>query len=126
MRNVSLTLTVLLGVTVLALATLTITNKSQEITPSSPFHGAADLIVPQSRAYSLSGQQRQVQITGVTAEVRILQQVATTTMDVGLDNPTRQIQEAEMLISVPDGAGGRSFTSAGSAKEATAKLLPKE
>ena len=126
MRNVSLTLTVLLGVTVLAFASLTITTKSQEITPSSQFHGAANLIVPQSRAYSLSGLQRQVQITGVTAEVRILQQVATTTMDVGLDNPTRQIQEAEMLIPVPDGAVVRSFTFAGSAKESTAKLLPKD
>jgi Ca-activated chloride channel family protein len=124
MRNVSLTLTVLLGVTFLGLTTLTITTKSQEIT-SSQFHGAANLIIPQSRAYSLSGLQRQVQITGVTAEVRILQQVATTTMDVGLDNPTRQIQEAEMLIPVPDGAVVRSFTFAGSAKESTAKLLPK-
>ncbi|HEY0726548.1 MAG TPA: VIT domain-containing protein [Pyrinomonadaceae bacterium] len=126
MRNVSLTLAVLLGVTFLGLATLTTTTKSQEITPSSHFHGAANVIIPQSRAYSLSGQQRQVQITGVTAEVRILQQVATTTMDVGLDHPTRQIQEAEMLIPVPDGAVVRSFTFAGSAKESTAKLLPKE
>lgn len=126
MRNVSLTLTVLLGVTFLAFTTLTITTKSQEITPSSHFHGAANLIVPQSRAYSLSGLQEQVKITGVTAEVRILQQVATTTMDVGLDNPTRQIQEAEMLIPVPDGAVVRSFTFAGSAKESTAKLLPKD
>ena len=125
MRNVSLTLTVLLGVTFLGLATLTSTTKSQEITPTRQFHGAANIIIPQSRAYSLSGQQRQVQITGVTAEVRILQQVATTTMDVGLDNPTRQIQEAEMLIPVPDGAVVRSFTFAGSAKESTAKLLPK-
>lgn len=130
MRNVTLTLTVVLGVTFLALATLTITTQSQEITGGSApttFHSsAANLIVPQSRAYSLSGQQQQVQISGVTAEVRILQQVATTTMDVALDNPTRQIQEAEMLIPVPDGAVVRSFTFAGSQKESTAKLLPKE
>jgi len=130
MRNVTLTLTVVLGVTFLALATLTITTQSQEITGGSApttFHSsAANLIVPQSRAYSLAGQQEQVQISGVTAEVRILQQVATTTMDVALDNPTRQIQEAEMLIPVPDGAVVRSFTFAGSQKESTAKLLPKE
>lgn len=127
MRNVTLTLMVLLGISLLALTTLT--TQSQEIAggpaPTTFQSSAANLIVPQSRSYSLSGPQRQVEITGVAAEVRILEQVATTTMDVGLSNPTRQIQEAEMLIPVPDGAVVRSFTFGGSAKESTAKLLPK-
>jgi Ca-activated chloride channel family protein len=61
----------------------------------------------------------------VVAEVRILEQVATTTMDVALTNPTNRLQEAEMLIPVPDGAVVRSFNFEGSAKEPTAKLLPK-
>jgi Ca-activated chloride channel homolog len=129
MRNLTLTLTVLLSTAFLALTTLTITTHSQEITGGSAAGtfqtSAANLIVPQARSYSFSGQQQQVQITGVTAEVRILEQVATTTMDVALANPTRQIQEAEMLIPVPDGAVVRSFTFAGAAKEPTAKLLPK-
>ena len=126
MRYVTLTLTILLGVTLLAFTTLTDTTHSQEITPSTTFQSsAANLIVPQSRSYSFSGAQQQVQITGVAAEVRILEQVATTTMDVGLANPTQRIQEAEMLIPVPDGAVVRSFTFEGSAKESTAKLLPK-
>ena len=126
MRNVTLTLTVLLGVTLLAFTILTDTTHSQEITPSTTFQSsAANLIVPQARSYSFSGAQQQVQITGVAAEVRILEQVATTTMDVGLANPTQRIQEAEMLIPVPDGAVVRSFTFEGSAKESTAKLLPK-
>ena len=126
MRNVTLTLTLLLSVSFLAFTTLTDTTHSQEITPSSTFQNrAANLIVPQARSYSFSGLQQQVQITSVAAEVRILEQVATTTMDVGLANPTRQIQEAEMLIPVPDGAVVRSFTFEGSAKESTAKLLPK-
>jgi Ca-activated chloride channel family protein len=130
MRKVTLPLTVLLGINFLVL-TLTAVTHSQEITGSGgsqpiDFHSrAANLIVPQSRSYSFSGSTQQVQITGVNAEVRILEQVATTTMDVGLTNPTRQIQEAEMLIPVPDGAVVRSFTFAGSAKEATAKILPK-
>lgn len=126
MRNVTLTLTVLVGVTLLAFTILTDTTHSQEITPSNTFqNSAANLIVPQARSYSFSGPQQQVQITGVKAEVRILEQVATTTMDVGLANPTQRIQEAEMLIPVPDGAVVRSFTFEGSAKESTAKLLPK-
>lgn len=126
MRNVTLTLTILLGVTLLAFTNLTDTTHSQEITPSTTFQSsAANLIVPQARSYSFSGAQQQVQITGVAADVRILEQVATTTMDVGLANPTQRIQEAEMLIPVPDGAVVRSFTFEGSAKESTAKLLPK-
>jgi Ca-activated chloride channel homolog len=131
MRYVTRTLAVVLGTTLLTFAILNTSTHSQEITGSSGsqpsvFHSrAANLIVPQSRSYSLSGAQQPMQITGVAAEVRILEQVATTTLDVALANPTNQIQEAEMLIPVPDGAVVRSFTFAGSAKESTAKLLPK-
>ena len=130
MRNLSLTL-IVLSVTLVALTILNTTTHSQEITGSTApqatgFHSAAaNLIVPQARSYSFSGQRQQVQISSVAAEVRILEQVATTTMDVDLTNPTSQIQEAEMLIPVPDAAVVRSFTFAGSAKEPTAKLLPK-
>jgi Ca-activated chloride channel family protein len=121
MRNLTLTLIALLGCTVLV-----ITTHSQEITGKPVFDSrAANLIVPQSRTYTLSGSQQPVQITGVVAEVRILEQVATTTMDVALANPTNRIQEAEMLIPVPEGAVVRSFNFEGSAKEPTAKLLPK-
>ena len=128
MRNLTLTLIVVLGLTLLAITIAGTTTHSQEITgPSATvFHSSAtNLIVPQSRSYSLSGLKQQVEITGVAAEVRILEQVATTIMDVGLANPTKQVQEAEMLIPVPEGAVVRSFTFEGSAKEPTAKLLPK-
>ena len=124
MRNLTLTLILVLGLTVLAINT----THSQEITgPTAPaFQShAANIIVPQSRAYSLSSWEEEVEITGVVAEVRILQQVATTTMDVALANRTSSIQEAEMLIPVPDGAVVRSFNFEGSAKEPTARLLPK-
>ena len=132
MRKVTLSLNqpliIALGVSFLAL-TLTAVTHSQEITSSSQTAvfqmRASNLIVPQARSYSLSGLRQQVEITSVEAEARILEQVATTTMDVGLSNPTRQIQEAEMLIPVPEGAVVRSFSFAGSAKESTAKLLPK-
>jgi Ca-activated chloride channel family protein len=86
---------------------------------------ASNLIIPQSRAYSLRPNAQQIQISEVAAEVRIVQQVATTTLDVGLSNLSVQQQEAEMLIPVPDGAVLRGFDFVGSAKEPTAKLLPK-
>ena len=126
MRNLTLTLIAVLGLTLLAITISGTKTYSQEITGPPVFQSsAANLIVPQSRSYSLSGSQQPVQITGVAAEVRILEQVATTTMDVALANPSNRIQEAEMLIPVPEGAVVRSFNFEGSAKEPTAKLLPK-
>jgi Ca-activated chloride channel homolog len=124
MRNLILTLIVVLGLTVVVIKTHSqqITGSDRSIAfPSS----ATNIIVPQSRTYRISGTQQPVQITGVVAEVRVLEQVATTTIDVALANPTNRIQEAEMLIPVPEGAVVRSFNFEGSAKEPTAKLLPK-
>jgi Ca-activated chloride channel family protein len=86
---------------------------------------ASNLIIPQARSYAIRAQAQPIQISDVAADVRILQQVATTTLEIGLANPSERQQEAEMLVPVPDGAVVRSFTFAGSASEQTAKLLPK-
>jgi Ca-activated chloride channel family protein len=96
------------------------------VATAAGFHTtASNLIIPQARVYALSAQAQLIQISEVAADVRIVQQVATTTLDVGLTNPSNQQQEAEMIIPVPDGAVLRGFTFAGSASEPTAKLLPK-
>jgi Ca-activated chloride channel family protein len=106
----------------------------QEIAPGHPvgpmtaagFHTtASNLIIPQSRAYSLRAHAQLIQISEVAAEVRIVHQVATTTLDIGLSNPSGQQQEAEMLVPVPEGAVLRGFDFVGTSKEPTAKLLPK-
>ena len=34
----------------------------------------------------------------------VLEQMATTTMDIELHNPASRLQEAELLVPVPDGA----------------------
>ena len=96
------------------------------VSATAGFHTAAsNLIIPQSRVYALARQAQPIQISEVAADVRIVQQVATTTLDVGLKNESDRQQEAEMLIPVPDGAVLRGFVFAGSSKEPTAKLLPK-
>jgi Ca-activated chloride channel family protein len=106
-------------------------SRTQEITSSAQtsvpdFHGhAANIIIPQSRAYNLHSQSDGIRISQVTADVRILEQVATTTLNVHLSNPGGTQQEAVMLVPVPDGAVVRSFTFAGSSSEPSAKLLPK-
>jgi len=86
---------------------------------------SAHVIVPQSRAFSMQNNP-QVQIQEVNVGVVILEQVATTTMDISLTNPSNRRLEAEMLVPVPDGAVVRSFTFQGAASEAQAKLLPKD
>ena len=129
--------TVILFLAVVSVCILVTQRAStQEIAPSHPvgpsaahatFHSAAaNLIIPQSRAYSLRPHAQQIQIGDVAAEIRIVHQVATTTLDVGINNPSGQQQEAEMLIPVPDGSVLRGFDFVGSAKEPTAKLLPKD
>ena len=99
----------------------------QMTTPAlDDFHTtASNLIIPQARSYTMRPEAQLIKISEVAADVRILQQVATTTMDVALANPGTRQQEAEMIVPVPDGAVVRSFTFAGSASEPTAKLLPK-
>lgn len=94
--------------------------------PTVEFHSTAShLIIPQSRSYAIRAQAPPIEISEVAANVRILQQVATTSMEIGLANQSERQQEAEILMPVPDGAVVRSFTFGGSASEQTTKLLPK-
>jgi Ca-activated chloride channel family protein len=118
----------LLCLSLLICSVLTPKGHGQQLTPPTvdPFQSsAANLIIPQARSYAIRGQAQAIQISDVSADVRIVQQVATTTLEIGLANPSDRQQEAEMLVPVPDGAVVRSFTFAGSASEQTAKLLPK-
>jgi Ca-activated chloride channel family protein len=53
-------------------------------------------------------------------------QVATTTVEIQVRNPSPGRLEAELLMPVPDGAIVRGFSYAGSNREPTARLLPRE
>jgi len=89
---------------------------------------ASNLVIPQARSHVVrAGNNVQaVQIREVRAAVSILEQVATTTLDIALHNPSGSQQEAEMVVPVPEGAAVRGFTFQGNAKEPTAELLPKD
>jgi Ca-activated chloride channel family protein len=95
---------------------------------------SAHVIVPQSRSFVVSSaalapaevRRSAVAITGVKVGVVILEQVATTTMEISLRNPGNSRAEAEMIVPVPDGAVVKGFTFEGAAKEPTAELLPKD
>ncbi len=86
---------------------------------------ASNIITPQSGVFGTAGRPG-VQITEVEAGVVILNQVATTTMDITVRNPTGGRQQAELLVPVPEGAVVRGFTFQGSAGEASAQVLPKD
>jgi Ca-activated chloride channel homolog len=87
---------------------------------------SAHIIVPQSRAWVIDRTQPKIEVTGVKVGVVIVEQVATTTLDIGLKNPSGSRLEAELLVPVPEGAVVRGFTFSGAAKEPTAEVLPKE
>jgi len=86
---------------------------------------SSNVIVPQSRSFAVDRTQ-QIEITGVKVGVVILEQAATTTMDIDLKNSTGSRLEAELLVPLPEGAAIRSFAFSGPGKEPTAELLPKD
>ena len=86
---------------------------------------ASHIVIPQSRSFTHLGRGTCV-ITKVDVGVVIVEQVATTTMDIHLKNPTRQRLEAEMLVPVPDQAVVRGFDFQGTGKEPSAQLLPRD
>ena len=83
------------------------------------------MIVPQSRAFNWD-RQPAVQITEVAVGVNIVEQAATTVMDISLSNPGGARIEGELVVPVPDGAAVRGFTFQGSSAEPTAEVLPRD
>jgi len=97
--------------------------RAQSVVSDRPL--ASNVVVPQTRAFSVDSRGR-VEITEVTVGVVILEQTATTTMDISLNNPGNGLVEAELIVPVPDGAVVRTFAFQGSSSEPTAQVLPKD
>lgn len=79
---------------------------------------ASHVVVPHARPFL-----GHAQISEVTAAIEIVEQVATTTLDISVTNPTHRRVEAEMIVPVPDGAALRGFQFQGNLPEAKAELL---
>jgi len=90
-----------------------------------PAQSTSCWVVPQRGVYG-SGTAPHIRITRVTAGVVILEQVATTTLDIELENGDRRAREAKLLVPVPGNAAVRGFTFQGGAGEPTASVLPRE
>jgi len=89
---------------------------------------AENVIIPQSRsmAFVPPKHDRAIEITEVEVKIDILEQTATTTIEIRLENKTNRRQEAELILPVPDGAVVRGFAYDGPGGMITAKVLPKE
>lgn len=86
---------------------------------------AANVVVPQRLVVS-GGSASPVTITKVVAGTVIIEQVATTTLDIALQNPGRSPTEAELVVPIPPGAVIRTFAFDGPAAAPTATVLPAE
>ncbi len=86
---------------------------------------AANIIVPQALRSTVH-QAAPLEITQITVGVVMVEQVATTTMDISLRNNSGSRTEAELVVPVPDGAVVRGFAFQGSADEPTARILLKD
>lgn len=96
---------------------------AQTLSGETPRPWAANIVVPQCRSFGTAHPDA-LHIAGVDVQVSIVEQVATTTMDIRLTNPTGRRLEAELLVPVPDGAAVRGFAFDGAASQPTAQLLP--
>ena len=123
------TLTFLAGVCVVALYAGDV-GSSARIHAAERHYGrllAANVIIPQRRAFATSrpGSTGTVTIDRVDARVSIVEQVAMTTLDVSLSNPTDSASGSGSVLPVPDGAVVRGFDFQGAGAEPSAQLLPK-
>jgi len=82
-----------------------------------------NIVVPQSRVFGPSAGTG-LRITGVELSAKVLEQAATTTLEISIENLTGAPTEAELLVPVPDNAVVHGFTFHGSGLEPSARLLP--
>lgn len=113
-----------MGLFIMSLAVI-LAGQSAAQAPHSSVRGfPSHIVVPQARSFAVD-RQSAVEVTEVTVGVVIMEQAATTTMDISLRNPTGRRIEAELAVPVPEGAVVRSFTFEGAAKEPTTEVLAK-
>ncbi|MCP4642526.1 MAG: VWA domain-containing protein [bacterium] len=86
---------------------------------------ADNVVVPQTRVLPMDPRGAVV-IERVEADVKIVDQIATTTMIVHLKNPTNRRLESELLVPVPDETVVKGFSFEGPGGEMTAKILPRD
>ncbi len=86
---------------------------------------ATQIILPPSDCFPTRGP-RGVRIETVQANITIVEQAASTTLDIALVNDSNTMQEAVLLLPVPDGSAVSSFMIDGASAESLARVLPRD
>jgi Ca-activated chloride channel family protein len=86
----------------------------------------ANVVLPQARAFRTVETAAAISVERVRADVRIVDGMATTTLDIFLVNHGSSDTEGELLLPVPDNAVVTHFDFEGSSVKPTARLLPRE
>jgi Ca-activated chloride channel family protein len=107
------------------------TARAQSVTPPLYAPGfdlarCTDVVVPGVRSFALQPTQPGLTIAQVRAQVKILEETATTTLEVELVNRGGTQAEAVLLLPVPEDAAVSGFGFDGPAPEPTARVLPRE
>jgi len=88
---------------------------------------ASNVLVPQSRARAFTPDRHTaIEITRVDVSIDMVETMATTTVEIHLENKTHRRQEAELIVPVPDGAVVRGFAYDGPHGQITAEVLPRD
>lgn len=88
---------------------------------------ASHIIMPQRQSFAMHPhRQSDIIFEGVSARVEIVEQTASTTLEVVLRNLSSQRAEAVLLLPIPDDAVVSGFMFEGSSSEPTAKVLRRE
>ncbi len=114
-----------MGLLLLGMCILTAPSAAQW-TETPALGRAHHIIIPQSRSFTLERHRVGVAIALVNAHIRIIEQTATTTLQIELVNHSSQPEEAIVLLPVPDQAVVSAFAFDGSAPEPTAEVLTAE
>ena len=122
----SLSLLMLAACAGLAQSGLSRSAHAQSIVGESWVSRATVVIVPQVHPIPIRRELPVVTIAAINAKVDISDQVATTTLEITLDNPTDRAIETEMVLPVPDGSIVKSFVLDGLPNEGQARILPRD
>jgi Ca-activated chloride channel homolog len=107
-------------------------QSSVDVSLRVEFGNASQIIIPQSRGFVVNPRSpveqrgQAIMIDSVEARVKILEQTASTSLEIRLRNPAPQQTEAIVLLPVPEGAVVSAFTFEGAASEPTAQVLRKD
>lgn len=124
-RNIPRLITSLLAVLGL-LAPSAAAQDQVEIIIRSSLGSATQVVMPQTRSFTVVRTGDPVTIQKVDAKVRILDSTATTTLEISLHNGSASQAEAVLLLPVPDGAVVGSFLFDGASAEPTAQVMRRD